>query len=375
MSFSRTKRPQRPQRPHRARDRLAFPVRVIPAAAAPRGGLVAHPAGAGKTVIAAALLERAARRDPTDWARTDAVPGAQGFTHATDAREGVTRTTRTRTTRTKTTLVTCPAHNQSVAGGARAFAPSLRCRRADARPRDARAAPEHDVSNVGLERLDADALPDWSPLRGGVQAWDVLAVANEDLPRGCRRKDDSSDEPPFHPLWNDPMAAPDPASIEWTRLIVDEPELLFDWRPAAAERGAGAWLVDDGAPRTGGRSARPRRDGCREARSPLVDLRTPRVPPGVPARSRALVRETHAPRPAGRVLAPRAPVCGVRPGDALVARGRRRAAVREAPDATFGDVVRLCGAGATGRAETSPRSSGTTVLLLETAETTTETGP
>ena len=77
--------------------------------------------------------------------------------------------------------------------------------------------------------LDADALPDWSPLRGGVQAWDVLVVANEDLPRGCRRKDDSSDEPPFHPLWNDPMAAPDPVvSIGEFDFNVSRQELRRD---------------------------------------------------------------------------------------------------------------------------------------------------
>ena len=238
------------------------------------------------------------------------------------------------------------AHNQSVAGGApRVRAPSLRCRRADARPRDARAAPEHDVSNVGLERLDADALPDWSPLRGGVQAWDVLVVANEDLPRGCRRKDDSSDEPPFHPLWNDPMAAPDPASIEWTRLIVDEPqELLFDWRPAAAERGAGAWLVDD--VRAAHRWALSATPGATDVeKRDLLSLTFGRRVSRLEfrrVRARWFAKRTRRDPP--DACLPRAPLSAACVPVTLS--WREAAAVQlyaEAPDATFGDVVRLCG--------------------------------
>ena len=86
-----------------------------PVSSLPRGGLVAHPVGAGKTVIAAALLERR-HRDPTP--------------KRPPAREGG---------RVKTTLVTCPGHivHQWLAA-LRAFAPSLRCRRVDTRPRDER---------------------------------------------------------------------------------------------------------------------------------------------------------------------------------------------------------------------------------------------
>ena len=242
--------------------------------------------------------------------------------------------------------MTCPGHviNQWLAA-LRAFAPSLRCRRADARPRDARAAPEHDVSNVGLERLDADALPDWSPLRGGVQAWDVLVVANEDLPRGCRRKDDSSDEPPFHPLWNDPMAAPDPASIEWTRLIVDEPqELLFDWRPAAAERGAGAWLVDD--VRAAHRWALSATPGATDVeKRDLLSLTFGRRVSRLEfrrVRARWFAKRTRRDPP--DACLPRAPLSAACVPVTLS--WREAAAVQlyaEAPDATFGDVVRLCG--------------------------------
>ncbi len=233
----------------------------------PRGGLIAHPVGAGKTVIAAALLERT-RRDAAE------APILRKKRGETENEKGGTDVPDIPGNTPGPTLVTCPGHiiNQWLAA-LRAFAPSLKCRRADARPNDfldsvpagEKSAPDDKKKSAGLERLDPDALPDWSPLRGGVGAWDVLVVANEDLPRGRRdarldtrteNRETVANDPcvsriasaraaPFHPLWNDPFEVPDPESIEWFRVIVDEPqELVFDWRPAAAERGAGAWLVE-----------------------------------------------------------------------------------------------------------------------------------
>ena len=318
----------------------------------PRGGLVAHPVGAGKTVIAAALLERA-RRDPAPERLRGDPPIREGR-------------------RVKTTLVTCPGRivHQWLAA-LRAFAPSLRCRRADARPRDARRAeaerggPERgarDDASARLERLDPDALPDWSPLRGGVDAWDVLVVAHEDLPsRASELREQTeakeADAPPFHPLWNDPTEIPNPSSIEWTRLIADEPqELRFDWRPAAAERGAGAWLVENlRATHRWALSATP---GCsdvekRDVLSLTFGRRVSRLE-FRRVRARWFAKRTRR-DPPDQCL-PRVPLeTACVP---VTLSWREAAAVRlyaEALDATFGDVVRLCGGwrgdGARGRLE------------------------
>ena len=318
----------------------------------PRGGLIAHPVGAGKTVIAAALLERARRdatkapvlrrgEDETEKGDSDVFRGSPGNTPGP-------------------TLVTCPGHiiNQWLAA-LRAFAPSLKCRRADARPNDKKkndrgpagekGAP--DDRSAGLERLDPDALPDWSPLRGGVGAWDVLVVANEDLPRGRRdaRGDTSTENTqravPFHPLWNDPFEVPDPESIEWTRVIVDEPqELVFDWRPAAAERGAGAWLVERlRAKHRWALSATPGASDV-EKRDVLSLTFGRRV-------SRLEFRRVRARWFARRTVRDPPDTCLPRVSlntecVPVTLSWREAAAVQlytEALDATFGDVVRLCG--------------------------------
>ena len=75
----------------------------------PRGGLVAHPVGAGKTVIAAAHCARAKREEDDD----------ERDEFDRDDFDG-------------NTLVVCPNHVASQwLDALREFAPNLRCRRAD----------------------------------------------------------------------------------------------------------------------------------------------------------------------------------------------------------------------------------------------------
>lgn len=187
----------------------------------PRGGLIAHPVGAGKTVIACALLERR-WNEPKLANDRPKTPG---------------------------TLVTCPGHIiEQWLACLREFAPSLRCRRADARPMDSGDAfnDKGDAFNSGL---NPDALPDWSPLTGGVEEWDVLVVAHEDLPRGFMESNKTQNQienQNYHPSWNDLATIKNPTSIKWHRLVIDEPqELKFDWGGTSLEQGNGAWLVEN----------------------------------------------------------------------------------------------------------------------------------
>ena len=88
----------------------------------PPGGLIAHPVGAGKTVICAAFLAREKKRDETSSkARVHDRDGSS------DTRDGSSDDF------DGNTLVVCPAHIVTQwLEALRRFAPNLRCRRADA---------------------------------------------------------------------------------------------------------------------------------------------------------------------------------------------------------------------------------------------------
>jgi len=194
----------------------------------PPGGLIAHPVGAGKTVIVAAYLARAAAA---------AAATAAAETPSSSSSSGAT-------------LVVCPGH---IAGQWLAvlaeFAPKLRCRRVDRREPP---APGEDEAMTP----STTAVADYSPI--DVSEWDVVVAAYEDVPAvrppgmlSVSSSSVSSSEHHHHPhpLWDDAAAAP-PASgqpgpgagaerltsggvhceqavrgTSWHRVIFDEPQV------------------------------------------------------------------------------------------------------------------------------------------------------
>jgi hypothetical protein len=210
----------------------------------PPGGLIAHPVGAGKTVICAAILAREKRRDETSPARDGSSDTRDGSSDDFDGN----------------TLVVCPAHIVTQwLEALRRFAPNLRCRRADA----------GDIGEInGVKASDSsdkvDCTFDVEDRRGIDDAadWDVIVCAHEDVPEVYVRGSTSGSNPGpsggkrrTHPLWDYDFVGPvtkdgDEAEnkqvkngIRWRRLIVDEPqELDFTWR-LNRYSGNGAWLT------------------------------------------------------------------------------------------------------------------------------------
>ena len=211
----------------------------------PPGGLIAHPVGAGKTVICAAFLARE-RRDETSPARDGSSDTHDGSSDEFDGN----------------TLVVCPAHIVTQwLEALRRFAPNLRCRRADA----------GDIGEINeLKASDSsrkvDCTFDVEDRRRIDDAadWDVIVCAHEDVPEEYVRGSTSESNPGpaggktrTHPLWDYEFVGPvtkdgdeeaeNPRSIKngirWRRLIVDEPqELDFTWR-LNRYAGNGAWLT------------------------------------------------------------------------------------------------------------------------------------
>ena len=221
----------------------------------PRGGLIAHPVGSGKTVIAAAFVARAtapfnvaASRGDADGPKTDDETGA--------------------------TLVVCPGHivGQWLAA-LRTFAPKLRCRRVDRPPTD---DPDRSQSPRVLTPLVATAAeshPDHSPI-SSLGDWDVIVASYDDVPAfttpitgaGGSRRDvidrtrtsavDETTRPP-HPLWDDADdGSPDGAGrgeeghaqrrrgTRWHRVFFDEPQDLdYTFGRPGTPCGGGAWLM------------------------------------------------------------------------------------------------------------------------------------
>jgi hypothetical protein len=210
----------------------------------PPGGLIAHPVGAGKTVICAAFLAREKRRDETSPARDGSSDTRDGSSDDFDGN----------------TLVVCPAHIVTQwLEALRRFAPNLRCRRADA----------GDIGEInGLKASDSSDKVDCTfnveDRRGIDDAadWDVIVCAHEDVPEVYVRGSSGGSNPGpsggktrTHPLWDYDFVGPvtkdgDEAEnkqvkngIRWRRLIVDEPqELDFTWR-LNRYSGNGAWLT------------------------------------------------------------------------------------------------------------------------------------
>ena len=215
----------------------------------PPGGLIAHPVGAGKTVICAAFLARERRDETSSKARVHDRDGSSdtcdGSSNDFDGN----------------TLVVCPAHIVTQwLEALRRFAPNLRCRRADA----------GEYQENGLKASDSsckvDCTFDVEDRRRIDDAadWDVIVCAHEDVPEEYVRGSTSESNPGpaggktrTHPLWDYEFVGPvtkdgdeeaeNPRSIKngirWRRLIVDEPqELDFTWR-LNRYSGNGAWLT------------------------------------------------------------------------------------------------------------------------------------
>ena len=178
----------------RAADDFDSPATEKDAPRLPRGGLVAHPVGAGKTVIAAAHCARAKRDDDDERDEFD----------RDDRYDG-------------NTLVVCPTHVAAQwLDALREFAPNLRCRRADSsdlytgdeRPDTAHAA---CTSESSFDPRVCDTRPVRDP-----KEWDVLVCSHEDVPdvsvvgvssavsSGGRAADDESVRRSRreHPLWD-----------------------------------------------------------------------------------------------------------------------------------------------------------------------------
>jgi hypothetical protein len=183
--------------------------------------------GAGKTIIAAAYIARAAA------AGAGTGPGAGGGgTGAAGA-----------------TLVLCP--EQIVAqwlAALRDFAPKLRCRRVDQSQSD--------------QPMDAATVADCTPI-GSLRDWDVIVASYDDVPTftvtggGGSSTSSAAGAHLRHPLWDYHRAGEgeveqkegekreeeEERGVRWHRVFFDEPQDLdFTWK-VGAECGAGVWLT------------------------------------------------------------------------------------------------------------------------------------
>lgn len=355
----------------------------------PRGGLLAHPVGAGKTVIVAAYLARdhAERTRAREGEGDDEARRDRGVGNPRDddpRRDDNPRRVRSRSPSpsgrspspsrpsrwSATTLVLCP---RQVAGqwlGAlREWAPNLRCRRVDARDVDeekyasvssaaggaSTGASTGSSTGTAAARRNPDNYPDWSPLRDDAE-WDVIVAAYEDVPTpaapGSRdpvvspsidrdRDLDLDSSSRRHPLWTYRESA-DPTPTRWRRVVFDEPQELDYARRPGARRGAGAWLTDAFAtdhrwaltatPGTG--------DALRDVASLLHGARLSRAAYRR-ARARWTTRRCRRDPPDACLPAP----ASIRVAEPVTLTWHEASTVQlyaEAFDATFADVVKMC---------------------------------
>ena len=328
----------------------------------PRGGLLAHPVGAGKTVIVAAYLAR-------DHAEREGQGEDDDDDDDDDDRDRVRSSSPSGWS--ATTLVLCP---RQVAGqwlsALREWAPNLRCRRVDARDVDeervgasatrssaesasatrSSAGSSHSSAGSVSARRNPENYPDWSPLRD--DAWDVLVAAYEDVPAptvpGSRDPvvsgdgETSASSSRRHPLWTYRERA-DPTRTRWRRVVFDEPQELNHARRPGARCGAGAWLTVafstnhrwalTATPGTG--------DALRDVASLLHGARLSRAAYRR-ARARWTTRRCRRDPPDACLPAPAL----IRVAEPVTLTWHEASTVQlyaEAFDATFADVVKMCG--------------------------------
>ena len=311
----------------------------------PRGGLLAHPVGAGKTVIVAAYLAR-------DHAEREGEVEDDDDDDDDDDRDRVR--SRSPSGWSATTLVLCP---RQVAGqwlsALREWAPNLRCRRVDARDVDEErvgASATRSSAESASARRNPENYPDWSPLRD--DAWDVLVAAYEDVPAptvpGSRDPvvsgdgETSASSSRRHPLWTYRERA-DPTRTRWRRVVFDEPQELNHARRPGARCGAGAWLTVafstnhrwalTATPGTG--------DALRDVASLLHGARLSRAAYRR-ARARWTTRRCRRDPPDACVPTPAL----IRVAEPVTLTWHEASTVQlyaEAFDATFADVVKMCG--------------------------------
>lgn len=245
----------------------------------------------------------------------------------------------------------------------REWAPNLRCRRVDARDVDeervgasaTRSSAESasaTCSSAGSAsaRRNPENYPDWSPLRD--DAWDVLVAAYEDVPAptvpGSRDPvvsgdgETSASSSRRHPLWTYRERA-DPTRTRWRRVVFDEPQELNHARRPGARCGAGAWLTVafstnhrwalTATPGTG--------DALRDVASLLHGARLSRAAYRR-ARARWTTRRCRRDPPDACLPAPAL----IRVAEPVTLTWHEASTVQlyaEAFDATFADVVKMCG--------------------------------
>jgi hypothetical protein len=145
----------------------------------PPGGLIAHPVGAGKTIIAAAYIARIAAAASRANDATNGVEALGGTSNSVAAR-GIPIVGGA-----GATLVLCPEHiiGQWLAA-LRAFAPKLRCRRVDRAPAHVDESeqpepPRQQQQPVGVP--ESSTVSDCTPIRS-LREWDVIVASYDDVP-------------------------------------------------------------------------------------------------------------------------------------------------------------------------------------------------